>query len=134
MTSPAEDTAPGGTTVSWAESSEASGPPFTDDVVLEAGSCGGLCAVEAVMAAAGAYYTRLAFTHQATGGARTYLEWEATGATGRRMNGVTVLTRTPDGLIEHVSIHHRPLDAALEFSRELGRRTADVVPPGSFAD
>jgi hypothetical protein len=55
---------------------------------------------------------------------------------GRRkeMNGVTVLTRNPDGLVEHVCIHHRPLDAVMEFSRELGRRLAGVVPTGSFAD
>ncbi|HVV19642.1 MAG TPA: hypothetical protein VHF06_09420 [Pseudonocardiaceae bacterium] len=81
----------------------------------------------------GDYYTRLAFTHEATNGTRTYLEWEAAGPTGTPMNGVTVLTRAPDGRIEHVAIHHRPLDAALEFSRELGKRTVGVVA-GTFAE
>ncbi|MFJ7217400.1 hypothetical protein [Amycolatopsis sp. NPDC098790] len=126
------------TQVSWAQPSESTGPALADDVVLEATvlrkPIRGRVGVEAVMAAAAAYYTRLSFTHQATSGARTYLEWEAAAPNGAEMSGITVLTRTPDGLVEQVAIHHRPLDAALEFSRAVGRRTAGVVAPGSFAD
>jgi len=59
---------------------------------------------------------------------------EAIGPTGTVIGGVTVLTRDADGRIAHVAIHHRPLGALLEFSRELGRRTAGRVPAGSFAD
>lgn len=126
------------TQVSWAQASDSDGPAFTDDVVLEAAvlrkPVRGRIEVEAVMAAAADYYTRLAFTHQTTSGARTYLEWEAAAPDGTELAGVTVLTRNRDGRVEHVAIHHRPLDAALEFSRVIGRRTAGVVAPGSFAD
>ncbi len=104
------------------------GPVLAEDVVLEASALRaplrGREQVGTVMRAAAASYARLDFTHEATNGPRTYLEWEATAADGTELAGVTVLTRNPAGEIAHVAIRHRPLDGLLEFSRELGRRTA----------
>jgi uridine phosphorylase len=115
---------------------EATGPAVADDVVLEASvlrrPVHGRDRVLAVMGAANTYYARLDVVREAAAGPRTYLEWEATGPDGTEMAGVTVLTRDDDGQLVHVAIHHRPLDAALAFSREIGRRTAGQVPPGYF--
>jgi hypothetical protein len=86
------------------------------------------------METASAYYAGLVFTHEAVSGPRTYVEWEAEAPTGTRFNGVTVLTRDADGLISHVAIHHRPLDAALEFSAEMNLRTQGKIAPGHFYD
>jgi hypothetical protein len=88
--------------------------------------------VEVTMQAASAYYASLVFTHEAVNGARTYLEWEAEAPTGTKFSGVTVLTCNSDGLIGHIAIHHRPLDAALEFSAEMNRRTQGKIAPGHF--
>ena len=53
---------------------------------------------------------------------------------GTRLSGITVLTEDTAGEIAHIAIDHRPLDAALEFSREMGRRTAEGLGPGYFYD
>jgi hypothetical protein len=96
---------------------------LAEDVVLEASVLAerrrGRDEVLAVMKAAGSYYARFEFVHQNVAGARTYLEWEATGPTGTEMAGVTVLTRNDDNQVVHVAIHHRPLGAVLELSRTL---------------
>jgi hypothetical protein len=73
----------------------------------------------------------LTFTHEAAAGDRRYLEWEQE-ALGRRIEGVSVLAFDDAGLIESVAIHHRPLDAVLAFSTELGRRLGDFVGRGVF--
>jgi hypothetical protein len=69
-----------------------------------------------------------------TEGPRTYAEWEATGPARRLLAGVTVLTRNAEGQVAHVAIHHRPLDALLGFSREIGRRTVGLIPREIFWD
>jgi hypothetical protein len=74
---------------------------------------------------------KLTFIHEAASGDRRYLEWEQEGL-GRQMEGVTVLSFDGAGLIESVAIHHRPLDAVLAFSTELGRRLEDSLGPGFF--
>jgi hypothetical protein len=58
--------------------------------------------------------------------------WEASGPSGVQFSGVTVLTRNDDGMIEHISISHRPLGALLEFSAEMHRRTQGKIEPGHF--
>ncbi|MDX6653914.1 MAG: hypothetical protein QOH18_615 [Solirubrobacterales bacterium] len=73
----------------------------------------------------------LAFIHEAAAGDRRYLEWEQE-ALGRRIEGVSVLVFDDAGLIESVAIHHRPLDAVLAFSAEMGRSLGDSVGRGVF--
>jgi pimeloyl-ACP methyl ester carboxylesterase len=120
--------------------SQGSAPAFTDtfapDVVLRASvlrrPVEGRDAVGAVMAAASGVYTSLEFTHEARNGRRTYLEWEATLHDGTPVSGVTRLLAGDDGRTVDIAIHHRPLDGALSFSAELGRRLAGRVDPDAF--
>ncbi|TAP45820.1 nuclear transport factor 2 family protein [Arthrobacter sp. S39] len=119
-----------------AKSAEAFGEAFADDVVLEAAALlvpvKGRSDVKTVMSTASNYYQALQFTHEATNGPRTYVEWKATGASGVQFSGVTVLTRNDEGLIQHISISHRPLAALLEFSGEMNRRTQGKLESGHF--
>lgn len=119
-----------------AKSEEAFGEAFADEVVLEAAALlvpvKGRSDVQTVMSTASNYYKALRFTHEATNGPRTYVEWEATGASGVEFSGVTVLSRNEEGLIEHISISHRPLAAILEFSGEMNRRTQGKLGSGHF--
>lgn len=119
-----------------AKSEDAFGSAFTDDVVLEGTALLkpliGRDNVQTSMGAASNYYASLTFTHEATNGDRTYIEWEATGASGVAFSGVTVLTRNDAGLIRHISISHRPLAAVLEFSAEMYQRTKGKLQEGHF--
>jgi hypothetical protein len=72
------------------------------------------------------------FTHEASAGPRTYLEWEATALGGMVLRGVTVLTRDASGRIASAAIHHRPLWAALRFSAELGERLTGIIDAEHF--
>ncbi|MCW3065584.1 MAG: hypothetical protein JWN32_2756 [Solirubrobacterales bacterium] len=105
---------------------------FADDVVLEASvlyrPIEGRDRVKQAMGIASGIYDSLVFTHEASNGARTYVEWEAT-ACGLTMNGVTVLTKNESGQIVGARIHHRPLGAALRFSAELRERATGVIDP-----
>lgn len=109
---------------------------FTDDVVLEASALNlpaeGRDLVQVIMATASNIYESLAFTHEATHGSRTYLEWEATALGGVKLSGITVLTKNEDGKIAHAAIHHRPLGALHKFSGELRRRLDGQVDPSFF--
>lgn len=120
------------------QSRQAFANAFADDVVLEASTLRvpvrGKEDVQVIMQTASAYYADLVFTHEATSGPRTYVEWEAEAPSGTRFSGITVLTRNPGGLISHIAIHHRPLDAALEFSAEMNRRTEGKISVGHFYD
>ena len=117
-----------------------SGPAFTDtfapDVVLRASvlraPVTGRDAVAQVMAAASGIYTSLVFTHQAREGERTYLEWDATLHDGTEVSGVTRLVADEHGRTVDVAIHHRPLDGALAFSAELGRRLEGTIARDTF--
>jgi hypothetical protein len=119
-----------------AKSEEAFGGAFAYDVALEAAALlvpvKGRSDVHTVMSTASNYYKDLRFTHEATNGPRTYVEWEATGASGVQFSGVTVLTRNEEGFIQHISISHRPLAAILEFSGEMNRRTQGKLESGHF--
>ncbi|MGN9821476.1 alpha/beta fold hydrolase [Streptomyces sp. SD11] len=109
---------------------------FAEHIVLEASVLAvpvqGRDRVKATMSAASRIYESLRFVRETTEGPRTYLEWEATAFGGREIFGVTVLTKDDKDRIAHVAIHHRPLQAALRFSTELGERLAGTVDPGHF--
>ncbi len=109
---------------------------FSEDIVLEASvltsPVKGRDTVKATMTQASLIYESLAFVREATAGLRTYLEWEATAFGGQQIFGVTVLTKGADGRINHVAIHHRPLEAALKFSTEMRERLAGTVGPSHF--
>ncbi len=125
----------------WADafaskSAEAFSAAFADDVVLEGTTLRrpveGRERVIHVMETASGIYESLLFTHEASSGPRTYLEWEATAFGGLDLRGVTVLTKDGSGQIVHAAIHHRPLGAVLRFSAELGERLHGVVDPSHF--
>jgi len=88
--------------------------------------------VTTVMATASNIYEALAFTHEATNGLRTYLEWEAQAFGGVKLSGITILTKNEQGKIVRAAIHHRPLGGALKFSAELGRRLHGKVAAAHF--
>jgi len=85
-----------------------------------------------VMSAASSIYESLEFTQQTVNGPRTYLEWQATAFGGLRLYGVTILTKDENGQIVSAAIHRRPLDAALRFSAELGKRIGKAVGESRF--
>jgi pimeloyl-ACP methyl ester carboxylesterase len=120
------------------KSADAFGEAFADDVVLEGGTLTrpvkGRDRVMRVMGTASNIYESLVFTHEATAGLRSYLEWQATAFGGVVLDGVTILTTDARGRIVSAAIHHRPLDAALRFSAELGERLAGVLDSDYFYD
>jgi hypothetical protein len=88
--------------------------------------------VAAVLAAASSIYESLEFTVEAHNRSTTYLQWRATAFGGLAINGVTVLERNARGKVVAAAIHHRPLDAVLRFSAEVGDRLAGVIPADHF--
>jgi hypothetical protein len=111
---------------------------FSEDVVLEASvlrtPVRGRDDVAAVMGAASRTYESLVFVHEGSGPHRTYLEWRAEAFGGTELRGITVLTKDTSGVITHIAIHHRPLDAALQFSRHLGEQMAGRLDRSHFYD
>jgi pimeloyl-ACP methyl ester carboxylesterase len=109
---------------------------FAEDIVLEASALAkpviGAEQVTTVMATASNIYETLAFTHEATNGLRTYLEWGAQAFGGIKLSGITILTKNEQGKIVRAAIHHRPLGGLLKFSAELGRRLEGKVPATHF--
>jgi hypothetical protein len=109
---------------------------LADDVVLEASvlyrPIEGRDRVKQVLGIASGIYDSLVFTHEASNGPRTYVEWEATAFGGVTMSGVTILTRNESGQIVSARIHHRPLGAALRFSAELRERVPDAIDTSHF--
>jgi hypothetical protein len=91
----------------------------------------GRAAVWTTLRAASGIYQGLAFGTAGTGPGRVYLEWSAT-ALDLDIAGVTVLAVTGDGRVTGVAIHHRPLEALLEFSAELGRRLTSTTTAGEL--
>jgi hypothetical protein len=117
-------------------SAEAFEEALADDIVLEASALNrpieGRDRVMRVLGTASAIYDSLVFTHEASSGPRSYVEWEATAFGGVAIAGVTILTRNESGRIVSARIHHRPLGAALRFSAELRERLHGVVDPSHF--
>jgi hypothetical protein len=106
---------------------------FAPDARLEAsaleGSLKGATAIGAFFSAtAGGMYDRLVFTKENTAGDATYLEWEGE-AFGMPVRGVTVVARNSGGLIERISLHHRPYGVVRRFSIELAHRLKGRVDP-----
>jgi pimeloyl-ACP methyl ester carboxylesterase len=118
------------------KSAERFGAAFADDVVLEGTTLRrpieGREQVMRVMGTASGIYDSLLFTHEASRGPRSYLEWEATAFGGVVLQGVTILTKDDSGQVVHAAIHHRPLGAVLRFSAELRKRLTGVVESGYF--
>jgi len=118
------------------ESGSPFGPPLNDDVVFEASvlrrPLRGKEQVQTAVQAADGYYASYASTRTTTDGPRSYTEWQATLPSGTRLSGVTVVTLNAAGQIATIAVHHRPLDGALEFSREMGKRTATALGAGYF--
>ncbi|MDX3265003.1 alpha/beta hydrolase [Streptomyces sp. MI02-2A] len=124
-------------TTAFAEkSADSFGKAFAEEVVLDATiltrPIEGRERVQQVMAAASGIYDALAFTHEATQGPRTYLEWKAAAFEGTHIEGVTILTKDEHGRIVRVAIHHRPLGATLRFSAELRDRLLGRIDPTHF--
>ncbi|MDQ0924504.1 pimeloyl-ACP methyl ester carboxylesterase [Pseudarthrobacter sp. W1I19] len=140
--SEAPATAPGeANTQGWinafaSKSADDFGEAFHRDVVLEASvmrsPITGRENVKAVMSAASSIYESLEFTQQTVNGPRTYLEWHATAFGGLTIDGVTILTKDESGQIVSAAIHHRPLEAALRFSAELGKRIGKAMGESRF--
>lgn len=107
------------------------GEVLADDVVLEASvlrrPIEGRDHAILVMETATETYESLVFTHEASDGRHSYLEWEATAFGGMALDGVTSLTRDDDGRIVRAAIHCRPLGAALRFSEELRERLEGLL-------
>ncbi len=117
-------------------SAQAFSDAFAPDMVLDATVLTrplvGRDAVKTVMGTASNIYESVTFTHEATDGPRTYLEWTAAAFGGLELRGITILTKGDDGRIVRAAIHHRPLGAALRFSAELGKRVAGAIPSDYF--
>lgn len=124
-------------TQAFADKSEDSfADAFADNVILEASvlvrPIEGRDCVKSVMATASNVYEALTFTHQVESAQQTYLEWEAKAFGGQSLSGMTILTKNSDGLIVHIAIHHRPLDAVLNFSIEMRERLKGEIEPDYF--
>jgi hypothetical protein len=109
---------------------------FAEDVVLEASTLyrpvSGRENVKCVMEAASKVYEDLEFTEQAADGHHQYVQWKAHAFGGKGLSGITVITRNAAGAITHLAAHHRPLDEALKFSAEIGRRLQGVIDASHF--
>lgn len=113
------------------------GSAFTPDAALEAsvlnGPLVGTGQIAAFFAATSSgMYETLSFTAEVNAGPSTYLEW-AGRAFGLDLAGITIVTRDPAGLIERVSLHHRPFRVVQKFAAELATRLADKVDPWLLA-
>lgn len=121
-----------------AKSRSAFADAFAPDVVLEASAMvkpvRGREAVQKVMEAASKVYRALKFTDQASADRKQYIEWEAEAHEGVAFDGVTILTRDESGAIAHIAIHHRPMEAAIFFSKTMGRNLEGVLDPGHFLE
>lgn len=119
-----------------AKDADAFAAAFAEDVVLEASALRspvqGRENVKRVMGAASGIYEALVFTHQISEGDRSCIEWEAKAFGGKELRGSTILTVDESGKIVRAVIQHRPLDALLAFSAELGRRVGDAVGHDHF--
>lgn len=91
----------------------------------------GIEQVKTVMGSASQMYEELVFTQEATNGPRTYLEWEGR-AVGTQLFGITVLSKNDEGEIVDIAIHHRPMNGAIKFSAELGKRLRGKVDASHF--
>jgi hypothetical protein len=109
---------------------------LADDVVLEASLLNlplkGRDDVSRGLAAASKLYENVNFTNQAIAGSRQYLEWKVKTFGGDELLGVTILTRDDTGIIRHIAIHHRPLQALMRLSAKIGENLRGEIDPAHF--
>ena len=120
-----------------AKSSDAFADAFAEDVVLEASTLRkpihGRADVALVMGTASSNYQSLTFTHEATNGLRSYVEWEAVMPGVPPLSGSTILVRDEAGKIVRAIIQHRPLDGVLAFSARMSELLAgSPIDPDVF--
>lgn len=120
-----------------ARDSDAFADAFAEDIVLEATALRapihGRDNVALVVATASKLYESVSFTHEATNGPRSYLEWEAIMPGVEPLPGCTILVRDEAGRIVRAIIQHRPLDGLLKFSARMGELLADSpIDPNVF--
>jgi hypothetical protein len=98
---------------------------FAPDAVLDASvvpqRVAGPAAIYRVFDATKSLYNTIGFTHEDVVGGRTYLEWEGRFE-DRPVNGETIITRAPNGLITAINLYHRPLAQVVAFAAALSRR------------
>lgn len=110
----------------WAaQSQEEFAKAFAEDIVFEVPlvmtrPVRGRADVSFLLGTVSKVYETQRFTHQATNGARTYLDWELTVFDGEVMRGVTAITRDDEGKITHLAVYHRPMLTALRLSHYAG--------------
>ncbi|PQQ40470.1 alpha/beta hydrolase [Photorhabdus luminescens] len=118
------------------KSEEAFAGCLAADVILEAATLIqpviGREKVKIIMGTASKIYTNLLFTTRECIGGNEWLRWEAELPGGMELKGVTVLTRNGEGLIFRIGIYHSPLYGVLAFSREMSKRTTNLIGPGYF--
>jgi hypothetical protein len=51
---------------------------------------------------------------------------------GDELLGVTILTRNNAGIIQHIAIHHRPLEALMRLSAKIGESLRGEIDPAYF--
>nr|WP_180166597.1 alpha/beta hydrolase [Stenotrophomonas sp. SbOxS2]NYT99449.1 alpha/beta hydrolase [Stenotrophomonas sp. SbOxS2] len=90
--------------------------------------------VQRVMETGSKIYSSLTFTDQSSAGNKQYLEWTAEAHEGMKFAGITILTRDDDGAIAHIAIHHRPMEAAIFFSKKMGQTLKPLLGPGYFLE
>ncbi|WP_405164396.1 nuclear transport factor 2 family protein [Nocardia sp. NBC_01499] len=111
----------------WAaRSQEEFANAFAEDVVFEVPMVmtrpvRGREAVAYLLGSVSKVYETQRFTHQATNGPRTYMDWELTVFGGEIMRGVTAFTRGDDGKITHLAVYHRPMLSGLRLSYYAGQ-------------
>jgi hypothetical protein len=98
---------------------------FSADPVLEASvlafACVGAEGIRIFFETARGMYDSIAFTREVRDDRQTYLEWEGVFL-GEKVGGLTLLSRNAAGLIDRITLYHRPLSQVLRFSEELRRR------------
>ena len=142
MTNPTHETAPMSPGANWRtligkHGSAEFAAAFAPEAVLEASVLNGPLIGSAQIAAffaatSSGMYEALSFTAEVNTAPSTYLEW-AGRAFGLDLAGVTIVTRNAAGLIERVSLHHRPYPVVVQFAAELATRLAGKVNPWVLA-
>lgn len=117
----------------WAaRSQEEFAKAFAEDIVFEVPMVmtrpvRGRDTVSYLLGSVSKVYESQRFTHQATNGARTYLDWELTVFGGEVMHGVTALTRDDTGKITHLAVYHRPMLTGLRLSYYAGQVMGETL-------
>lgn len=82
-------------------------------------------------ATSGGMYQRLSFVSETADGAATCYEWSGR-AFDIDLGGATIVRRNREGLIESVSLYHRPYPAIIRFAAELAKRLKGKIEAQSL--